>query len=344
MTDIRLLHTIDVPIYKQIVTQLRLMIEAGQLVDGDRLPSSRLLATNLRINRNTVAKAYAELRDAGLVESQRRNGMVVRNAGGARQQSLLRESADSIMSKAVEDCFALGLSAEEISELALRWAAQVERAQVRVVFVESNTERAEFFAQELSNRLFVEVRPLILGQFDPTAVEADLVLTTFFHVAQVRRLMRAVAAEVVAIVVAPHVQTLVQLAGIGADKQVGVLYSTDEQDQVIRDSLVQSGLDENVRVLHDTSDSSLKGIDVVVIPSEMPELGEQLDGRVEVVAFMNVLDEASTRMVAAVVDDLREALHSQRPQRAITEIGDARSARLPLTSDGATDLMLSSNT
>src|SRR5882757_4232440 len=117
MTDIRLLHTIDVPIYKQIVTQLRFMIEAGQLVDGDRLPSSRLLAANLHINRNTAAKAYAELRDAGLVESKRRNGMVVRNAGGARQQSLLRESADGVMSKAVEACFALGLSAEEISAL-----------------------------------------------------------------------------------------------------------------------------------------------------------------------------------------------------------------------------------
>jgi hypothetical protein len=218
----------------------------------------------------------------------------------------------------------------------------MERVRIRVSFVECNTERAEYFARELSDRLSVEVKPLVLGQFDPAEQEADLVLTTFFHLAQVRRLMRRTSGEVVAIVVAPHVQTLVQLAGVSADKHVGVLYSTEEQAQAIRDSLVQSGLDENTRVLRDTTDASLEGIDVVVIPSEMPELRDQLAGKVEVIAFGNVLDQASTRMVAAVMDDLREALHGRGEQPlSIAAIGDARPS-LAVT-EGADSLLLSSN-
>ncbi len=44
----------DAPLHRQIVTQITSMIETGQLKDGDQLPTTRLLADNLQINRNTV--------------------------------------------------------------------------------------------------------------------------------------------------------------------------------------------------------------------------------------------------------------------------------------------------
>src|SRR6476619_5830891 len=118
MKTIRLSQNSDVPIYKQIVAQVRFMIEGGQLSDGDRLPSSRLLADNLKINRNTVARAYRELRDIGLVESRRRKGMVVTGAKAAREQAAAREHARSLMAAATHDCIELGLSAEEVFSLA----------------------------------------------------------------------------------------------------------------------------------------------------------------------------------------------------------------------------------
>ena len=61
---IQLSTSSGVPIFKQIVDQIVYMIEAGQLTDGDRLPSSRMLAANLHVNRNTVARAYAQLGDS----------------------------------------------------------------------------------------------------------------------------------------------------------------------------------------------------------------------------------------------------------------------------------------
>ncbi len=53
------------PVYRQIVEQIRYLVEGGGLRPGDRLPPVRQLADNLGVNRNTVAKAYAMLRELG---------------------------------------------------------------------------------------------------------------------------------------------------------------------------------------------------------------------------------------------------------------------------------------
>ncbi len=104
---------------------------------------------------------------------------------------------------------------------------------------------------------------------------------------------------------APHVQTLVAIAQVPKDRRVGIWYSTDDQAADVRDSLVQSGI-QNIEVLDGIGDQDLENIDLVVIPSEMPHLRDRLEGRVKVIEFGNVLDEASVRMVSAVLSDLRQ--------------------------------------
>lgn len=306
MAAIRVSHSLGVPIYRQIVEQIEFMIEAGQLQDGDRLPSSRMLASNLNINRNTVAHAYRELRDRGDIEARSRTGMVVTGASRAREKARARDQAREAIAEATQACVALGLSAAEISSMAYHYGLQAERLEVRIAFVECNRERADYFARELADRVGLPVQPLVLGECDPqTDLDADLVLTTFFHLAEVRRLAAGHAGEVVAIVVAPHVRTLVELANVPKGRRVGILYSSTDQAQSIRDSLLQTGL-HDIEVLEATAPEQLASVDVVVVPSEMPGLRASLDGSVQVIEFGNVLDEASTRMVREVVDDLRD--------------------------------------
>jgi GntR family transcriptional regulator len=144
----------------------------------------------------------------------------------------------------------------------------------------------------------------VLGEFEAADVDADLVLTTFFHLAEVRGRFRGSSTDVVAIVVAPHVQTLVEIAGVPKDQRVGIWYHTDEQAVSIRDSLAQAGVTD-IRVLDGTADEHLRGVEVVVIPSGLPELAHLLQDRVRVIEFGNVLDAASVRMVREVVRDLR---------------------------------------
>src|SRR5436190_18705815 len=57
------------PVYLQIVDQIRSAAAAGAILAGESLPSIRPLAEELRVNRNTVAKAYAELENQGVIET-----------------------------------------------------------------------------------------------------------------------------------------------------------------------------------------------------------------------------------------------------------------------------------
>jgi hypothetical protein len=121
----------------------------------------------------------------------------------------------------------------------------------------------------------------------------------------VRALPGADAPEVLGIVVAPHVRTLVRLSQIPKGHRIGILYSTDDQAEAIRQSLAAAGV-EPVDVVTGRGDPALDRCDVVIVPSESPELARELDGRVPLLEFGNVLDAGSIRMVGDVVDDVRE--------------------------------------
>lgn len=66
-----------VPFYKQIILQVEMAIADGRLVSGDQLPTVRRLAVDLKINPNTVAKAYNELEIKGVVTTQQGTGTFI---------------------------------------------------------------------------------------------------------------------------------------------------------------------------------------------------------------------------------------------------------------------------
>lgn len=67
------------PVYLQLVDQVKAAVAAGSARDGDPLPSIRPLAEELRVNRNTVAKAYAELERQGSIETLAGKGCFIRS-------------------------------------------------------------------------------------------------------------------------------------------------------------------------------------------------------------------------------------------------------------------------
>jgi GntR family transcriptional regulator len=93
-----------VPIYLQIVNQVKYLVASGRLTPGEELPPIRTLATQLVINPNTVARAYRELELAGIVEKRRTAGTYVSDAGSplARRERLkiLTERIDALLAQA----------------------------------------------------------------------------------------------------------------------------------------------------------------------------------------------------------------------------------------------------
>ena len=106
-----------VPVYLQIVERLRSAIAAGVYQPGEGLPSLRTLATDLKVNPNTVQRAYEELDRQGLVKSHRGVGMFVARRGAQSARDRAEESAQTALVQAVTAAAAAGLSADRIREL-----------------------------------------------------------------------------------------------------------------------------------------------------------------------------------------------------------------------------------
>lgn len=93
-----------VPIYIQIVNQVKHLAASGRLVPGDELPPIRVLAEQLVVNPNTVARAYLELERAGLVTKRHGSGTYVsetRNPLPQREKiKILASRADALLTEA----------------------------------------------------------------------------------------------------------------------------------------------------------------------------------------------------------------------------------------------------
>ena len=106
-----------VPIYLQLMEQVKHGIETGALRPGEQLPGIRPLAETLVINPNTVAKAYRELEHEGVIELRHGAGAFVSvNAGAKRLTDKLR-AGQAIVLAAVERLRARGVTDEEIRRL-----------------------------------------------------------------------------------------------------------------------------------------------------------------------------------------------------------------------------------
>jgi GntR family transcriptional regulator len=92
------------PIYLQVVDQVKAAAASGELSAGEALPSIRPLAEELRVNRNTIAKAYSELENLGLVETQPGRGCFLKqNHSAMRKQArlkLLEQEVDQVIVQA----------------------------------------------------------------------------------------------------------------------------------------------------------------------------------------------------------------------------------------------------
>ena len=109
--------TSPIPIYAQIVAQVRAGVAAGALIAGDPLPSVRQLAGELRINPNTVAQAYRELEREGLAYVQRGQGTFVAEVGPERRSAERVDAGRALVEGMLNEAYRLGLSADEVRAL-----------------------------------------------------------------------------------------------------------------------------------------------------------------------------------------------------------------------------------
>ncbi|MBX6314746.1 MAG: GntR family transcriptional regulator [Isosphaeraceae bacterium] len=105
------------PLYAQLERGIRAAIVTGRLRVGERLPTVRQLAVDLRINANTVAKVYAELERAGVLETRRGVGTFVKALGaGAASRAERERRLAALEDRFLAEAAALGVSVDEAIE------------------------------------------------------------------------------------------------------------------------------------------------------------------------------------------------------------------------------------
>ncbi len=114
------LHS-GVPVYRQIIDQVRGALASGALVAGDQLPTVRQLAVDLSVNPNTVVRAYKELEFGGLLETHQGTGTFISaqafpSAGAERERQL-----GQIVADAVSRAGAAGFTIDELVEQLQAW-------------------------------------------------------------------------------------------------------------------------------------------------------------------------------------------------------------------------------
>jgi GntR family transcriptional regulator len=103
-----------VPFYRQIIQFIEHAILAGKLAPGDKLPTIRALAIELKINPNTIAKAYGELELKGIVATQVGSGTYVSTRPIDSSRGELMKRIEEVAGRFVRDMAALGLDRDHM--------------------------------------------------------------------------------------------------------------------------------------------------------------------------------------------------------------------------------------
>ena len=105
------------PIYSQIVAQVKQFISASVLKPGDQLPTVRQLAADMRVNFNTVARAYRILDEEGVISTQQGRGTFILDLPHPDDQNQLRrEKLERLVGDLVHEARRLGYASEEVVE------------------------------------------------------------------------------------------------------------------------------------------------------------------------------------------------------------------------------------
>lgn len=110
-------HHSGVPIYLQVIEQIRHQIMSGQLKEGQQLVSVRELAEQMRINPMTISKAYALLEIEGLVERKRGIGIFIAKIGSTQKEQAKRKILEKIVNKAAAKAVQFGVSEDQLHRL-----------------------------------------------------------------------------------------------------------------------------------------------------------------------------------------------------------------------------------
>ncbi|HVG25397.1 MAG TPA: GntR family transcriptional regulator [Thermoanaerobaculia bacterium] len=236
------------PIRVQLGEQLRHQIEEGVLAPGDKLPTVRELAAEVRVNYNTVRAIYGELERGGYVTTEQGRGTFVvprppRATLGTATQSL-RDLVDDALARAV----AAGVAPADFARTLYTRAKlyRPRRKRPRIAAIECNDADLRVIAEEIreSTGIAPETFTIDAVARKPRALaQTDVIATTFSHLDEVQKLARD--RRVIGLMLEPSYPDVVaEIAALPRDAKVGLVCFTDNGAAAMLRALRGTGLHE----------------------------------------------------------------------------------------------------
>ena len=312
----------EIPIYQQLVDEIRSAIKAGKLPTGAQLPTVLAMADSLGLARGTVKRSYDELERLGLVEKVQGRGTFVRyrslEAAGRKEQAMA--AIDALLDR-MED---LGFTPAEVNIfLDLKLRERTERlANLKVAVVECNPETLSQLSDQLRGLEGVELYSYLLSHVEAypynLGEEMDLVVTTVEHAAYIRSILpeeRKIAR--IALRLSPS--SMAGIVKLRSGESVGILSCSQRFGALLYEAC--AAYTENVaadppRLLSEVADwaAYLRGKTAVLVPEDLEKYagGDQLaaleafSAAGKVIRCAYEMDEGSLLYLQEKMNRLRE--------------------------------------
>jgi DNA-binding transcriptional regulator YhcF (GntR family) len=312
-----------VPVHVQLQIQIRHLINIGALKPGMQLPTVRQLAGFLRINRNTVARALADLYQDGYLESHQGRGTFVTDRPPAHEGRAAR-SLERLVQDTLERARRLGFTHEELTATIAAQAPAVRtarRAKARALLVECNHPELARYREQLEEELPLVVDRVLVDELAARVQDSSflrsyrVVITTFFHIHEVKQTLPLDGPPAVALLSESNIASLLRLTELAEGTPVGLVCSNPRGAQNLLSSVQSAGLSHVVPVLASADDPW--SIDRMLEKTRIVVCSEQAAGRirerfphdVEVILADRRLDSGGLDMLR----DLLAQLEGQRP-------------------------------
>lgn len=289
----------DIPASTQLYNQILFAIASRQFPPGHRLPSTRQLAMQTGLHRNTISKVYRQLEEAGVVDAQAGSGIYVRDQAqdnNAKSTSPLLEQnpeAYKIVQNSLDELLRQGCTLNQARELFLAeidWRLRCS-AQVLVTVPAHDLGNGEVLMRELKHALNIPVQLVPLEELDKTLdqTRSGTVVTSRYFIAQAE-----------------------EIAGPKSVRVIPVdIYDFDEEIKVIKQlakgtclgivSLSSGTLGVAEVIIH-----SLRGDDLLVMSAQLGDNYKM--GAIVRSAHTIMSDQASCNAVKAAISAAREDL------------------------------------
>lgn len=223
----------DIPASTQLFNQIRFAIASRQFPPGHRLPSTRALAMQTGLHRNTISKVYRQLEEIGLVDSLAGSGIYVRaqgHEGGAKLRSPILEKypqAYKIVQQSLDELLKQGCSLNQARELFLAEIDWRLRSSARVIVTAPTQDIGvgELMTLELEQALGIPVQLVPLEQLSKTLdqTHSATVVTSRYFIGEAEKIASSKSVRIIPIDIYDYAQEIEIVKKLPKDSCLGIV-------------------------------------------------------------------------------------------------------------------------